>query len=334
MILSESLGWLLEDYECSGIKVYCDNNKVLEIKDSFLNEFNELWEEALQSVEEEYGDCEEMDLPVSITITDYGFFMNIYQLEISYCYGDFYEVDYGPNAFNKAFSNMKEKYPDIQYEGLVFYPLCDRRCGELIQHVLSTKDSVDAYDFIGAGIASMLSSDEADELLAEQLENNLDFKDTIKCIYNHKDYIEEDIIDNVMDIILDIAEENDEDREELEEFIEAIQSRDYEEPENDDDFDNLPDGYMEALDMFMKAEELGAPMPKAREVISSVGTFDIVINKAEQGDAESKFIAGKYFIADHIEEEIDKAIRWIQESADEGIQEAKDYIKEYSDLFE
>ena len=57
---------------------------------------------------------------------------------------------------------------------------------------------------------------------------------------------------------------------------------------------------MEAMEMFMMAEEISGNKPRRGGIMSSEGTFDIVI---ETGDAEAKFTAGEYFIADHIEEE-------------------------------
>ena len=107
---------------------------------------------------------------------------------------------------------------------------------------------------------------------------------------------------------------------------------DYED-EKSDDAGHLPDGYMEALEMFMKAEELGAPKAKRGEVFSSEGTFDIVIAKAEEGDSEAKFTAGKYFLADHITEETDRAIRWIKEAAEAGVEDANEYIASHKELF-
>ena len=56
--------------------------------------------------------------------------------------------------------------------------------------------------------------------------------------------------------------------------------------------------------------------------------------KAESGDAEAKLTAGKYFIADHIESEYERAIQWIREAADMGIQEAIDYIEVNKEMFE
>ena len=104
--------------------------------------------------------------------------------------------------------------------------------------------------------------------------------------------------------------------------------------EDEYDTDSLPDGYMEATEMFMMAEDISGKTPKRGEVLSSEGTFEIVIEKAESGDPEAKFTAGKYFIADHIEDETERAIRWIREAADEGIEEAQDYINTHSELFE
>ena len=135
---------------------------------------------------------------------------------------------------------------------------------------------------------------------------------------------------------MNVAEEYDEDMEALEELIDNLEAGVVVEIDDDEnDFsDNLPDGYMEALDMFMKAEELEASRPKVHEVVSSEGRFDLVIAKAEEGDAEAKFIAGKYFLADHIEEETERAIRWILEASEEGIKEAEEYILTYPELFE
>ena len=55
--------------------------------------------------------------------------------------------------------------------------------------------------------------------------------------------------------------------------------------------------------------------------------FQVVIETAESGDAEAKFTAGKYFIANHIEEESERAVRWIREAADAGLEDAEEYIE-------
>lgn len=84
---------------------------------------------------------------------------------------------------------------------------------------------------------------------------------------------------------------------------------------------------MEALDMCILAEEISGEIPKRGEIMSTDGAFEIVIEKAESGDAEAKFTAGRYFIADHIDEENERAIRWIREAAEAGFEDAEEYMK-------
>ncbi len=334
MLLSESLAWSLEGYDCSGIRVYCDKSHAQEIADSFITDFTEFWEEAVEKVEEEYGDCEDTDLPVSIEFTDYGFFITVLQLEVKYSFGEYYELDYGPDAFNAAFANMKNSYPQIEYDGYITYPLCDAKAGDVVQYEISSHGNVETYDFVGKALATLCVFD-LEEVFAVELENYYDFKDSIKSLHAYRNYIGETGLENAFQVILNVAEENDEDVEELETLIEQLNSGTFVEIDEEDvDDSNLPDGYMEALEMFMKAEELGAPKPKVTEVVSSEGRFDLVIAQAEEGDAESKFIAGKYFIACHIDEETERAIRWIQEAADEGIEEAEEYMNNNPELFD
>ena len=91
---------------------------------------------------------------------------------------------------------------------------------------------------------------------------------------------------------------------------------------------------MDALEMFKRAEEISGTGLKQGEGVSSDGSFEIVIEKAESGDSAAKFMAAKYFIAEHIDEETERAIRWVREAAEAGIEEAGKYIKEHGELFE
>ena len=121
----------------------------------------------------------------------------------------------------------------------------------------------------------------------------------------------------------------------LQEFADALRAgEDIDIGEEEIDTSGLPDGYMEAMDMFLMAEEISGKKPKRGEIMSSEGTFEIVIEKAESGDAEAKFTAGKYFIADHIEEETERAVRWIRDAAEAGVEEAEEYMEEHSEMFE
>lgn len=167
------------------------------------------------------------------------------------------------------------------------------------------------------------------EQLSEELEDadEDEFKHILHTFHAYSEWIEEFAYRK----LLDIAEESDESiKEELETIIDAWNSgEDVEFKESEPDLSGLPDGYMEALEMFMMAEEISGEKPRPGEVISSAGTFDIVIAEAEAGDPDAKFTAGKYFLADHVDGEKERAIRWIKEAADAGVEEAIHYIEEY-----
>lgn len=352
MIVSDSLVCVLTEYDISGIKVQCDASVSDAAAKMFLEDFSAGWEEALRMVEEEYGDCESEaeDMPVEIYKKDYGFFISVGEIEIRYAYGDYYDVEYSIEAFENALDNMKAAYPQIEYEGYIGSLLSDLHCGEVYQWEFSSKGDVVVYDLLGETLGNIFAEEEepsterfeADdesgaaefwETFAEELEANGDFAETIKVLYAYADWIQKADLDRAVAKILEIAEEYDADKaEELTELIEKLESGEEIEEENVT-FADLPDGYMEALDMFMMAEELSGITPKRGEVISSEGVFDIVIAKAEAGDAEAKFTAGKYFIADHMEEETERAIRWIREAADAGMQEAKEYIVSHKEVF-
>ena len=170
--------------------------------------------------------------------------------------------------------------------------------------------------------------------MSEELEceDESEFKKIIKLFHTYSKWISSDAIDK----IIEISEESDEDMTEaLQEFADALRAgEDIDIGEEEIDTSGLPDGYMEAMDMFLMAEEISGKKPKRGEIMSSEGTFEIVIEKAESGDAEAKFTAGKYFIADHIEEETERAVRWIREAAEAGVEEAEEYMEEHSEMFE
>jgi ribosomal protein L7/L12 len=86
--------------------------------------------------------------------------------------------------------------------------------------------------------------------------------------------------------------------------------------------------------MFLLAEEISGKNPKRGEVFTSKDTFDVVFAKAETNDCRAMFVAGKYFLANKIAEERDRAIVWIKSAADLGLEEAKRYIDENHELFE
>lgn len=169
--------------------------------------------------------------------------------------------------------------------------------------------------------------------MADELEEaeEIEFKKILKLFHTYSEWVPTD----AMDRIIELSEENEEDiTESLREFAKALKAGEDPKIEEDEyDIDTLPDGYMEAMEMFMMAEDISGKTPKRGEMLSSEGTFEIVIEKAESGDPEAKFIAGKYFIANNIEDETIRAIRWIKEAADAGVDGAKEYMGKIEDMF-
>ena len=165
------------------------------------------------------------------------------------------------------------------------------------------------------------------------------FAEVANCLYTYKQWIGLENMERAFNSIIDmLSEANPEIRESLKIIAKQILSGESLLVKSDnketDTTGNLPDGYMEALEMVLMAEKLGAPKPKCGEVISAEEDFKIVIANAEAGDPDAKFTAGKYFIADHIEEEYNRAVAWIKEAAEQGVAEAIVYIENNKKMFE
>ena len=340
MYIPESLIWAMGEDGCVAVKIYCEEGLREDIASRFSKVFNEEYEKVMDLIEEEDGDCydreEEINPFEDAKVTDYGVYLSFYSLAMFCCGGDRIASHDAGEALENALKIIKKEYPTVRYEGYVAYCWSDTHGGEICQYSISSEKNTDGvvYDFLGEALGSALSEDETWDRLADELEEaeEIEFKKILKLFHVYSDRLPED----AMDKLIELSEENEEDiTESLEEFAEALKAgEDPEISEDEYDTDSLPDGYMEAMEMFMMAEDISGKTPKRGEVLSSEGTFEIVIAKAESGDPEAKFTAGKYFIADHIEDETERAIRWIREAADEGIEEAQDYINTHSELFE
>ena len=345
MYIPDCLVWAMGDDGCTAVKVYCEEELRDGIAARFTEVFNEEYEKLMDLIEEEEGACYEKEEEYNpfngAQITDYGVFLSFDALAM-YCdeYGDHLSWHNAGEAMEEALKTIKQEYPSISYEGYVAYCWSDVHSGEVCQWEISSekkkkKDKSDViYDFVGEALGEALEDEEAWERLSEELEceDESEFKKIIKLFHTYSKWISSDAIDK----IIEISEESDEDMtESLREFADALKAgEDVDIEEEEIDSSHLPDGYMEAMDMFLMAEEITGKKPKRGEITSSEGTFEIVIEKAEAGDPEAKFTAGKYFIADHIEEEMERALRWIREAAEEGIEEAEEYMEDHEDLFE
>ena len=335
MYIPECLMWAMGDDGCTAVKVYCEEKLREEIAARFTEAFNEEYEKLMDLIEEEEGACyekeEEMNPFNGARVTDYGIFLPFDALSM-YCdeYGDHLSWHNAGEAMEEALKIIKREYPSISYEGYVAYCWSDVNSGEVVQYEISSvkkkkKDkSVVIYDFVGEALGETLEDEEVWDELSEEIEaaDENEIKKIIKLFHIYSKWVPSDAIDKV----IEISEESDEDMtESLREFADALKAgEDVDIEEEEIDSSHLPDGYMEAMDMFLMAEEITGKKPKRGEITSSEGTFEIVIEKAEAGDPEAKFTAGKYFIADHIEKEMERALRWIREAAEEGIEEAEE----------
>lgn len=343
MLIPDSLVWAMGDDGCTAVKVFCTDDLREEIAARFTELFNEEYEKLMDLIEEEEGDCyekeEELNPFNGAQVKDYGLLLPFDALAMHCGYGDHLSWHSAGEALEKALKSLKEQYPSITYEGYVAYCWSDVHSGEVCQYEISSekkrkKDKGDKiYDFVGESLGFALQDDDTWDSLAEELDGSDEnvFKRIIKLFHMYSKWLPSDAIER----LINISEGSDEDiKESLEEFVEALNSGEDVEIEDEIDTSGLPDGYMEAMDMFMMAEQISGISPKRGEVLSSEGTFEIVIEKAEAGDPDAKYTAGKYFIADHIEEETERAIRWIREAAEADVEEAKEYMKEHGDLFE
>lgn len=318
------------------IKIYCDAELRDGIIERFTEVFNEEYEKLMDLIEKEEGPCHEKEFNPfhGAKKTDYGVSLSFGNLALHDFTGDFLIWDTADEVLEDALWTIKKEYPSISYEGFVAYIRSDVKGGELIQYEIFSEKKKDkgdvVYDCIGEGLGVALEENWEDmsEELSYTEENDL--KKIIKLFHMYSKWIPSDTIDK----IIELSEESD--KESLHEFADALRAgEDVDIEEEKIDTSDLPDGYMEAMEMFLMAQEISGNKPLKRgEILSSNGVFDIVIEKAESGDVEAKYTAGKYFIADHIEEEIERAIRWIREAAEAGLEEAKDYMEDYSELFE
>ena len=242
MRLSESLVWALSPYGISGVKVTCDDAIRDEVSKSFLESFTPRWNEALDAIEEEYGECEAKEeeyFPVRIEPTDYGFFIKVGALEIEYDCGDYYDDSYGVDAFDYALKSMKREYRGIKYEGYIGRGLSAVHSGIVSQWEISSqrrnKNEEVVYDFVGSVLNSVLNNekyipeDPAKSAfwceLAEQLECSGDFEETIKTLYAYSRFVDKAALDRGVQSIIDIADTIDEDKhEELTDLVKKLEA--------------------------------------------------------------------------------------------------------------
>lgn len=270
MFLPECLVWAMEE-GCTAVKIYCAEDLRTSVASRFTEVFGEEYDKVMDLVEEEDGDCNEKEEGMNpfngAQITDYGVYLSFDSLALYSCGGDFLASHDAGEALEKTLKKIKKEFSSIKYEGYVAYCWSDVHAGDVCQYIITSekrkKDAEDiVYDFVGEALAGILQDDEVWDNLAEELEDadENDFKKILKLFHMYSQWIPS----NATDRIIDISDDVDEDlRDVLESFVEDLNGgNDGEIKEDEIDTNGLPDGYMEALEMFMKAEEISGKTPK------------------------------------------------------------------------
>lgn len=227
MLLHKSIIWSTASEEgISGIEITCDYKIKDKVKSLFEETFTEKWNNLLNQVEEEDGDClekdEEIDPIMSISDTEKGILISLDSLAIHSNGGDSIATVSGDEALKATLKELKEEYPSISYDGYIGYYYYTDSCGEVVQYEISSSDTPKknrVHDFVGEQLAYLTYDD--DEFWAnmeEQLEDcgKKDFIEVFKCFTAYSKWLEEDVFDK----LLEIAENVDDDiRETLEEKI-------------------------------------------------------------------------------------------------------------------
>jgi hypothetical protein len=279
-------------------------------------------------MDKEYG-CLDDDADISptrVSVADYGVCIKISTLEIRYDWGDYCDLDYGRDALDFALEETKRKFPEIEYEGYIAFPWSDVHSGEVEQWAIASegRQELDAYDFIGEvlnknfkhaehGYTSEDTGDVEDYYddvtpndIWSELEDSLagqeacpeDYEEVLDVLFAHTEWIEKDVLQRTVSRLIDMATETDEDyREELLDYVKKLESG---EPIEKDDFsDMLPDGYMQALEAVMAANEYekelvhdgvlpdGPIRRKDQAIFLSEDSYPRISLKASEGDARA-----------------------------------------------
>ena len=204
MLINETFIWCA-DTSFSGINFYTDASDAKENAiEFFKKQFKKNWTEAVKEVEKIYGDCEEADdldeLPIEVSETDFGFFVEIEDLYLSYGYCCC-ENEYGNKALQKTLDEFEEKFPEIKYNGLIAYVWSDLKSGDVVQYEVKSKGtkSPDVYDFVGEILRELTTEEDfVDEFMGyiEDYDEE-EWEELLENIDLYRDYISRKFIKEV-----------------------------------------------------------------------------------------------------------------------------------------
>ena len=198
MLLPELILDTLPEDSASGIRFLCsDSEKQKEIAEFFKDRFEEHWEEQKEAFEEEIGwepDEIEVDILVGPEFSEKGVFFFIEPLDMTVNDGVRSYSEFGNTALEDAISDLRKKYPSLEYEGCVQYAWYDEHCGDTVSYELEDSVSKDKpYDFVGKIINDAIEYSNMLEELSWQCEGNEDEKqELLKIMEDYKEFIEEE----------------------------------------------------------------------------------------------------------------------------------------------
>ncbi|WP_026498855.1 hypothetical protein [Butyrivibrio sp. WCD2001] len=164
----------------SGVNIYCTDTNVDDVSSDFENMFEEAWNTAMDDVEKDYdavcvGKQEEIGNPASVKKEGAQIVATFEPLSLMLNEGARADNDYGPNALKDTLKNLKEKYPDISYEGLIAYEYSDQHGGDVVNEEISSEKtdlSSKTYGFVGDILASVFN----DEFFAEEFWEKMEWQ--------------------------------------------------------------------------------------------------------------------------------------------------------------
>ena len=138
-------------------------------------------------------------MPIEVSETDFGFFVEIEDLYLSYRYGCC-ENEYGNKALQKTLDEFEEKFPDIKYNGLIAYVWSDLISGDVVQYEVKSKGtkSPDLYDFVGETLRELTTEEDFIDEFMGYIEDydEEEWEELLESIDLYRDYISRKFIKN------------------------------------------------------------------------------------------------------------------------------------------
>ncbi len=259
------LDYHIRHTDLSGILIRCEESKREEIAKFFEENFEKDWSDAMDAVEEEYGDCmekeDECGSIATVSITEDGVLVLLGPLYLSYDNGDYIESEgFAYKALKKSLKRLINNFPDVSYEGYIGYTWSDQHGGEAEQWEISSdsdspQETDKVYPFIGELLSEAVKSDDFWDNMIDNLDGNEveDLKKIIKIFYAYKEWLPDDCFESLFDLSEEV--ELDDVRSALEEYLSSLENGDgVDEDEEESDEDDLPEGYMDALNAIVDIE--------------------------------------------------------------------------------